>query len=118
MQLPELKKKIQKLKEIAFNRRKIRKNEDVLDRNEVIFELDENNIPITIGIKKRLESEKLVEEFMIAANGEVARKLTQDYGSNSLIIHHPKPSSYSINNLNAFVSDFGVRFNADSIASL
>ena len=33
-------------------------------------------MPVNIGIKKRLESEKLVEEFMIAANGEVAKKLT------------------------------------------
>ena len=51
---------------------------------------------------------------MIAANGEVARKIVQDYGSNALIIHHPKPTEYSINNLNSFVSDFGVQFKSDS----
>jgi exoribonuclease R len=33
-------------------------------------------MPVKIGIKKRLDSEKIVEEFMIAINGEVARILT------------------------------------------
>jgi exoribonuclease R len=55
---------------------------------------------------------------MIATNGEVARKLVKDYGPNALVIHHPKPSDYSINNLNTFFSDFGVRFKNDSIISL
>lgn len=55
---------------------------------------------------------------MIATNGEVARILTEDYGSNSLLIYHPKPSEHSISNLNALVTDFGVRFNSDSIVSL
>lgn len=42
----------------------------------------------------------------------------KDYGPNSLVIHHPKPSESSINNLNTFFSDFGVRFKNDSIISL
>lgn len=72
-------------------------------------------MPIAVGIKKRYDSERLVEEFMIAVNGEVARKIVKDYGQNALIIHHPKPTEYSINNLNSFVSDFGVQFKTDSI---
>lgn len=107
--------KIKILKKIAFERRKIRKSQEVLDRNEVTFELDKDNIPIAVGIKKRFDSERLVEEFMIAANGEVARKLVNEYGPNALLIHHPRPTEYSINNLNSFVSDFGVCFKIDSI---
>lgn len=80
--------------------------------------MDKNNIPIRVGIKKRFDSERLVEEFMIATNGEVARKLVKDYGPNALVIHHPKPSEYSINSLNSFFSDFGVMFKNDSIISL
>lgn len=55
---------------------------------------------------------------MIATNGEVARKLVKDYGPNALVIHHPKPSEYSIKSLNEFTSDFGVMFKNDSIISL
>jgi len=61
--------KIRILKSIAFARRKVRKSQDVLDRNEVTFDLNKDNIPIRVGVKKRFDSERLVEEFMIATNG-------------------------------------------------
>lgn len=80
------------MKSIAFSRRKDRFNADFFDKNEIVFELDEKNFPINIGLKKRVESEKLVEEFMIMANYAVAKKLVQDFGVHSLIIYHPKPS--------------------------
>ena len=75
-------------------------------------------MPIEIGIRKRYESERLVEEFMIAANGEVAKKLVNEYGSNALVITHPRPTQYSINNFNSFLSDYGVKFNSENILSL
>ena len=75
-------------------------------------------MPIEIGIRKRYESERLIEEFMIAANGEVAKKLVKDYGPNALVITHPRPPQYSINNFNSFLSDYGVKFNSENILSL
>lgn len=56
------------LRTIAFNRRQLRSNGEIFDKNEVVFQLDEGNMPIDIGLKKRIDSEKLVEEFMILAN--------------------------------------------------
>lgn len=55
---------------------------------------------------------------MIASNGEVARKLVSDYGRNSLVISHPRPTQYSINNFNSFLSDYGIKFNSENILSL
>ncbi len=55
---------------------------------------------------------------MIMANSEVAKKLVKDFGVHSLIIYHPKPSSYSIEHLNDYVSDFGIKFKADSMLLL
>jgi hypothetical protein len=52
------------------------------------------------------------------ANSEVAKKLVKDFGVHSLIIYHPKPSSYSIEHLNDYVSDFGIKFKADSMLLL
>jgi exoribonuclease R len=49
------------------------------------------------------------------ANFEVAQKLVKDFGAHSLIIYHPKPSNYNIEHLNDYVSDFGVKFKADSM---
>lgn len=45
-----------------------------------MFKLDEKNFPVEIGLKNRLDSERLVEEFMIMANQCVAKKLVTDYG--------------------------------------
>lgn len=50
----KLKEKLLILKKLAFNRRKSRCNSDIFDKNEVVFQLDEKNVPINIGIKKRL----------------------------------------------------------------
>ena len=55
---------------------------------------------------------------MILTNESVARKLVQDYGENSLIIHHPKPSDYSITYLNEIFSDFGIRFTNKKVENL
>ncbi len=55
---------------------------------------------------------------MIMTNCEVAKKLVKDFGVHSLIIYHPKPTDYSWENLNDCVSDFGVRFKAESMMLL
>ncbi len=46
---------------ITVNRRKRRNNAEMFDKNEIIFQLDEWKMPVNIGLKRRLESEKLVE---------------------------------------------------------
>lgn len=58
--LNEMIKKIKIMKKIAFEKRKTRTNAEIFDRNEISFKLDEKNYPINIGIKKRVDSEKLV----------------------------------------------------------
>lgn len=90
----------------------------MFDKNEVIFQLDKQSLPINIGLKKRNESEKIVEEFMIMTNYEVAKKLVNDFGSNSLVIYHPKPLDSNLEHLNGYVSDLGVKFKADNMMHL
>lgn len=51
---------------------KFRKGAIDFEQDEVKFELDENGKPLRIFIKKRLDTHKLVEEFMLLANKEVA----------------------------------------------
>lgn len=55
---------------------------------------------------------------MILTNESVARKLVQDYGENSLLIHHPKPSDDRISYLNEVFSDFGIRFTTTNVLNL
>jgi exoribonuclease R len=111
-------KKIKLLRKIALEKRKDRVNAEIFDKNEISFQLDEKNYPISIGVKTRLDSEKLVEECMIMANYEVAKCLVKNFGENSLLIYHPKPTSCNIEHLNDMASDYGFRFKADSIQNL
>ena len=52
------------------------------------------------------------------ANYEVAKHLVKNFGENSLLIYHPKPSSCNIEHLNDMASDYGFRFKAESIQKL
>ena len=47
---------------------------------------------------------------MIMTNYEVAKKLVNDFGANSLIIYHPKPLDSNLEHLNGYLSDLGVKF--------
>ncbi|MEK9182135.1 MAG: ribonuclease R [Patescibacteria group bacterium] len=51
---------------------KFKKGAIDFEQDEVKFDLDENGKPLRIFIKKRLDTHKLVEEFMLLANKEVA----------------------------------------------
>ena len=42
------------MKKLAKNRRQVRSNCDIFDKDEVIFQLDEKGLPINIGLKKRI----------------------------------------------------------------
>lgn len=56
------------MKKLAKNRRQVRSNYDIFDKDEVVFQLDKKGLPINIGLKKRIQTEKIVEEFMIMTN--------------------------------------------------
>ena len=55
---------------------------------------------------------------MILANCEVAKKLVNDFGVHSLLIHHPKPLDSNLSYLNGYLSKLGVKFKADSLSQL
>lgn len=47
------------------------------EKDEFKFELDENGVPLAIHKKERLDTHKLIEEFMLLANREVAHHLNE-----------------------------------------
>ncbi|MEL7159110.1 MAG: ribonuclease R [Bacteroidota bacterium] len=62
------------LDKIAKNYRKKRFKNGAIDfaTNEVKFKLDEDGTPLSVYIKKRIDTNMLIEEFMLLANREVA----------------------------------------------
>jgi len=83
------------------------------ESEEIKFRLDENGKPVGVDVKQRLDTHKLVEEYMLLANREVAkfiydsikRKGTRDTGTIYRI--HDVPDKEKIANLSVFVKALG-----------
>ncbi len=83
------------------------------EQDEVKFKLDENGKPIGVYAKERLDAHKLVEEYMLLANREVAKfifdsikkKGPRDTGS--LYRIHDIPDKDRIKDLQIFVKTMG-----------
>jgi ribonuclease R len=88
------------------------------EQEEIKFRLDERGKPIGVYRKERLDTHKLVEEYMLLANREVAKyifdaikhKGTRDTGSIYRI--HDVPDKEKIMNLATFVKALGYTLNS------
>ncbi len=93
------------------------------DTEEIKFRLDENNKPIGVYKKPRLDTHKLVEEYMLLANREVAKfiydsigkKGTRDTGAIYRI--HDAPDADRIADLGIFIRALGHHFPKDKVTA-
>jgi ribonuclease R len=102
------------LNEIAKKLRRDKTAHGAIDfeQDEVAFELDEHGKPIRIYKKQRLDTHKMVEEYMLLANKEVAEFIFKAYkktNSDSPFIYriHDLPDQDKINSLSIFVKALG-----------
>lgn len=91
---------------------KFKKGAIDFEQDEVKFELDENGKPLRIFIKKRLDTHKLVEEFMLLANKEVAEfifKANKKMSKDDPFIYriHDVPDREKIAQLSIFLKALG-----------
>lgn len=110
---------LNKLNEIAkiLQKEKFNKGAIEFEQEEIKFRLDENGKPIGVYKKARLDTHKLVEEYMLLANREVAkhifdsikRKGKKDTGSIYRI--HDIPDQERMLDLSTFVKALGYRLN-------
>lgn len=96
------------LNKLAQKMRKVRKKSGALsfDKQEVKFQLDENNKPIGIKFKIAKDSNKLIEEFMLLANKHVAKFINEKVLPN-VNRSHDKPNETKLEALKEFVKQFG-----------
>ena len=59
-----------------------------MDADEVRFILDDTGVPIRVMVKKRIDTMRMIEEWMLAANRAVAIKLSGKESAGSAA-HHP-----------------------------
>jgi len=82
------------------------------ETEEVKFELDEAGVPIAVYRKERMDTHKLVEEFMLLANREVATFIYNAHGKSKIpkaFIYriHDVPDPDKIGDLTTFLKALG-----------
>ncbi len=108
-------KELRKLNEIAKKLEKAKQNNGAInfEKDEVKFQLDEKGKPISVYVKKRLETHKLVEEYMLLANRAVAKHIFMSQnqslikGKQSVYRIHDKPDKERISELAVFLKALG-----------
>ncbi len=79
-----------------------------MDTDEVRFILDETGKPIRVMIKRRIDTMRMIEEWMLLANKYVAMKLA-DKNSAGLAVYriHDKPAPDRVEDLMIFLKSIG-----------
>jgi ribonuclease R len=110
------------LRSLARILRKQREEKGAIDfgDNEVRFTLDEQGTPLSVTRKERIETNLLVEEFMLLANREVAQFVSHkaaavpERGLIFLYRIHDEPKQDRIEELSTFVRAIGYEFGRTS----
>ena len=105
--------KLEKLR-VELTRRRIENGAVDFDLPEPEFELDETATPVSIKARQRLNSHRLIEEFMLLANRIVAERLTQ-FQVPSLYRVHGGPDRDSLETFKSIVASFGVRIETNGL---
>lgn len=106
---------LRKLKQIAksLEKTKFQGGAVNFEKDEVKFVLDENAKPISVYVKKRLDTHKLIEEYMLLANRAVAKHIFMSQnqslvkGKQSVYRIHDKPDKDRITELAIFLKALG-----------
>ena len=82
---------------------------------EVKFILDENKKPINIYEKKRYDSHKMIEEYMLLANKIVAEKVQKIKNKINPFVYriHEEPKTDKLEELKNYIAQFGYKINTE-----
>lgn len=116
-----LAKELKILHDIGLSLRTAREKEGAIsfDTSEVRFELDEKGVPISVKKKERLETMRMVEDWMLFANQEVARFVANHVKNKKPIEQtfiyrvHDTPDSDKIEGLRLFLRALGYELEHD-----
>ena len=94
----------------TLTRKRISDGSIDFDLQEVEFQYDETGRPVDVRPKQRLQSMRLVEEFMLLANQCVAKSVLE-YGGELPFMYrvHDKPDAEKVKELKEFMKHIGVR---------
>ena len=116
----EFLKELQILQRIASKLRQEREKEGSLefDTPELEFKLDEDGVPVEVRVKDRLETMKMIEDLMLAANKAVANYMQDKLESKKqgafIFRVHDVPDPEKIEELAIFLRALGYELEHDS----
>lgn len=112
-------KEIKTLNDLAHKLRKQRFNHGAVnfETTEVKFKLDERGKPLAVIPKERKDAHKLIEEFMLLANRQVARfvyNMKKGEERNTFVYRtHDNPDPEKLQNFAVFAKQFGHKLNVE-----
>jgi len=84
-----------------------------LEQDEVRFKLDEKGVPLSVYVKERGDTNKLVEEFMLLANRQVAEHISGSKNGEKLGVFlyriHDLPNKEKVSDLVSFLKRMGYK---------
>jgi ribonuclease R len=84
------------------------------EREEVLFDLDDEGRPIGIRFRDMGTANQLIEEFMLLANKRVAEFVGKKLKGKTFVYRiHDKPDPEKISNFSHFITRFGYKLPAD-----
>ena len=117
----ELTKSIRYLMKIAVKLRQKRNDAGALTlaSPEVRFNLDKETLnPTDVALYQHVDTNFLVEEFMLLANVAVATKIAETYPSYSVLRRHDSPKPKELDEFKRLLLKFGYTINSESSKSL
>ncbi|HET9234433.1 MAG TPA: ribonuclease R, partial [Candidatus Eisenbacteria bacterium] len=114
-ELEEVSSLLDRLRALAatLHEKRVKRGALDFDLPESRVELDANGLPIDIKKVVRLESHRLVEEFMLLANEVVARHLRQTKAT-TLFRAHEEPREAKLEELQVVLGRFGLSLHVDA----
>ncbi|RMF53693.1 MAG: ribonuclease R, partial [Bacteroidetes bacterium] len=88
------------------------------ETEEIRFVLDEQQRPLRLYLKQRKDAHKLIEEFMLLANRQVAQFLAQQKGLPVIYRVHDLPKPDKLKALQLFLEGFGYQLDTRNARSL
>jgi len=91
--------------------KRFKKGSIAFDRVEIKFNIDEKGKPLSVYFKEAKDSNKLIEEFMLLANKQVAEFIGKKHDNKTpktfVYRIHDKPDPDKLDSLNTFIKRFG-----------
>ncbi|KAI4388068.1 hypothetical protein MLD38_000436 [Melastoma candidum] len=85
-----------------------------LESPKVGFLLDEHGLPSDCFLLTRMDSNLLIEEFMILANKTAAEVISRAFPDAALLLRHPEPNTRKLRDLGHFCSRHGLELDTSS----